>query len=677
MHQNTFPAAFPLITHSSSRQFYFDGFVFIVDEDALVELASGQRHKLEPQVAAMLLLMVEHQGQVLSKESIQQQLWPNTVVETNSLYQPLAKLRKLLNDSSKSPKFIKTLPKKGYCFIASVEVACANENDNGTSHSDTVQPRRLWFGLSTVILLVSFVIIVSFFKEKTTEPPQYKIHDISYQLGLEFDVAVHRQHDLMAYIKDIHNLHITNKAGDIKFQVPSDYRVAFPVWHPEQTTLAYWRYREDKCDLILANAQGQTLQQAPALTCESARAPVWKNNEQLIVSIKKGHQFTPQLYDVKTNQFSQVIVKKPSHSHYKGVVKAWDQQVYYLINHRDHTSTLVSETGNAVMKWDYPIWLAAFNPATKAVITNNESQRHGLMAKTLDGGQYQVSYTAQGLYTSLSIDNAGDIFTSVESWQVNIRDQQQDPIFSTSSIDYLPVSNRVGETAFMSRRSGICEVYLHANDQVTRLSHHQGYEYVSFLEWRPDLSMLLSNRDMNLVIYNRNSVVNELSTTFSQPIINIGWLSNEHFFAFDGTQLATYNIQGQLLSITDINARFVYFDLVNQQWLTLVDNTLYSAETLQGSTQTLASLTPEQTNQLLNIRIKNNALYWQSSWSKNEYIWRLPLNNTAQTQTKQPLVELIKQGNLIWHFDVTPQNELRIAKMEALEGDIKRLSIKD
>lgn len=69
-----------------------------------------------------------------------------------------------------------------------------------------------------------------------------------------------------------------------------------------------------------------------------------------------------------------------------------------------------------------------------------------------------------------------------------------------------------------------------------------------------------------------------------------------------------------------------------------------------------------------NIRIRGDQLYWQSDWSKQDFIWSMPLQG-------KPAVSLKTSGQLIWHFDVTPFQELTIAKMEATEGDIKKLSL--
>ncbi|MDP5212274.1 transcriptional regulator [Pseudoalteromonas tunicata] len=647
----------------------FGDFIFDLGQDELIHHHSRAITKLEPQVSQLLHLFVTHPAEVLSKEYLQDTLWPNTIVEQNSLYQLLTKIRRLLNDSSRSPQYIKTLPKKGYCFIAPVtryNPQAKPINDSVINNTNVSEPNYLWLWLVPALIICFSA--YAFFSQYDVAPetPQYQLQDVSYELGLESDVDVHISENLMAYVKDIYTLHISNKQGQVLHQLNSPYRVAFPTWQSTGSLLAYWRYKEDQCELFIMTPQGAQNHQAPSIACESAIRPVWKSSDELVLSVLQKGQLTPYLYRISQQDLVKLPLSMPRQSIYKGAVKVWNGDVFYLLNHANHQSSLIKLNGETVMNWDFPVWLAAYNPKTQAIITNDSSQRHALVATHLDGRQYEVYQTAQGLFTNVSIDQQGDIYTAIESWQVNIRDKDQLPIFSTSSIDYLPVSNRLGETAFMSRRSGVCEVYLHADNQVVRLSHHKGYEYVQFLEWRPDLSMLLSNRDLDLALYDRQGQVLQFTTELNEKIRNIGWYNNNTVYAFDGQQLHFYNLQGHLINTIHLDAQFVYFDAQAKRWLRLKNRILYSQDDLNSTGTELAKLTTQQTNLLHNIRLKNNTLYWQSSWSKQDYIWRLPLEAGQDAN-------IVKQGNLIWHFDISPYEELTIAKMEALEGDIKRL----
>jgi eukaryotic-like serine/threonine-protein kinase len=82
----------------------------------------GLRIRLQEQPFQLLLLLLEKPGEVVSRESICQRLWPeNTYVDFDaSLSVSIGKLREALGDAASNPKFIETVPRRGYRFMAPV-----------------------------------------------------------------------------------------------------------------------------------------------------------------------------------------------------------------------------------------------------------------------------------------------------------------------------------------------------------------------------------------------------------------------------------------------------------------------------------------------------------------------------------------------------------------------------
>jgi len=88
----------------------------------------GAPVKLQEQPFRILALLLESPGEVLTREELRKSIWPDgTYVEFDgSLNTALMKLRAALNDSAENPIFIETVPRKGYRFIAPVEL-CKTE----------------------------------------------------------------------------------------------------------------------------------------------------------------------------------------------------------------------------------------------------------------------------------------------------------------------------------------------------------------------------------------------------------------------------------------------------------------------------------------------------------------------------------------------------------------------
>lgn len=83
----------------------------------------GVKVRLREQVFVVLSMLLEHAGDVVTREELQKRLWPGDVFvdfEIN-LNTAIAQLREALGDSAEQPRFIETLPKRGYRFIGSVE----------------------------------------------------------------------------------------------------------------------------------------------------------------------------------------------------------------------------------------------------------------------------------------------------------------------------------------------------------------------------------------------------------------------------------------------------------------------------------------------------------------------------------------------------------------------------
>jgi TolB-like protein/DNA-binding winged helix-turn-helix (wHTH) protein/Tfp pilus assembly protein PilF len=106
----------------SSRTVHFRFGVFELDPRAGELRKSGHRIHLQEQPLRVLQALVEHPGAVVTREELRQLLWPDgTRVDfERSLTKALVKLRNALGDDADSPRFIETLPRHGYRFIAPV-----------------------------------------------------------------------------------------------------------------------------------------------------------------------------------------------------------------------------------------------------------------------------------------------------------------------------------------------------------------------------------------------------------------------------------------------------------------------------------------------------------------------------------------------------------------------------
>jgi TolB-like protein/DNA-binding winged helix-turn-helix (wHTH) protein/Flp pilus assembly protein TadD len=98
--------------------------VFQVDLQEQQLLKKGIRLKLQGQPFSILLILLSQPGKLVTKEELRRKLWPDDVFIDfdHSLGTALNKLREVLDDSADNPRFVETLPRRGYRFIAPVEM---------------------------------------------------------------------------------------------------------------------------------------------------------------------------------------------------------------------------------------------------------------------------------------------------------------------------------------------------------------------------------------------------------------------------------------------------------------------------------------------------------------------------------------------------------------------------
>ncbi len=138
--------------------------VFEVDLQEAELRKSGIRIKLQEQPFQILTMLLERPGQTVTREELQRQLWSaDTFVDfDHSLNSSVKKLREALGDDSDNPRFIETLHRRGYRFIAPVDSARAPTIER-SAPSAPAAGRRLWKLLVPALVLVAAVIGGAFY----------------------------------------------------------------------------------------------------------------------------------------------------------------------------------------------------------------------------------------------------------------------------------------------------------------------------------------------------------------------------------------------------------------------------------------------------------------------------------------------------------------------------------
>src|ERR1700687_5492225 len=96
--------------------------------------------RLSPKAFDALVVLVENRGHLLEKDELLRRVWPDTFVEESNLAQHISLLRKALQDGEDGPRYIETVPRRGYRFIAEVREIGGIATDTKVSSGPTPSP---------------------------------------------------------------------------------------------------------------------------------------------------------------------------------------------------------------------------------------------------------------------------------------------------------------------------------------------------------------------------------------------------------------------------------------------------------------------------------------------------------------------------------------------------------
>ena len=143
----------PAVGENGSRPIYFG--TFEVDLHGGELRRNGSKVRLQEQPFKVLTVLLEHPGLVVTREELQKRLWPaDTFVDfDHGLNAAIRRLRDALGDSAENPRFVETVARRGYRFVAPVNGASETLADP-TARRDFIQPKHGRIVWAVVILLI-------------------------------------------------------------------------------------------------------------------------------------------------------------------------------------------------------------------------------------------------------------------------------------------------------------------------------------------------------------------------------------------------------------------------------------------------------------------------------------------------------------------------------------------
>jgi Tol biopolymer transport system component/DNA-binding winged helix-turn-helix (wHTH) protein len=232
---------------------------FEVDLRAGEVRKSGLRIKLQGQPFAVLALLLERPGQVVTREELQQKLWAgDTFVNfEHGLNKAIGKVRDALADNADNPRFIETLPRRGYRFIAPVNVGSAGlvpppDADPLSPESVAVPRPRLWSRLAFPMLSLGMAaaLVLLWARERfgrpaaEPSPSDARVLRLTDLPGLEESPSISPDGRSVAFTAGVggkRHVFVQLIAGGAPLQITRDAADhEYPRWSPDSSSIFYF-----------------------------------------------------------------------------------------------------------------------------------------------------------------------------------------------------------------------------------------------------------------------------------------------------------------------------------------------------------------------------------------------------------------------------------------------------
>src|SRR5205809_331082 len=146
---------------------------FTVDGDQKVLLRNDSPLPLAPKVFDTLLILLDNRGRIVEKEELMKRLWPDSFVEESNLTFNIQQLRKALGDNARQPRFIETVARRGYRFIAEVNgnsvlpSGATNELSSTSAAFSLPASKRSYLSIAALaVLVVGSIALVWWFAQR-------------------------------------------------------------------------------------------------------------------------------------------------------------------------------------------------------------------------------------------------------------------------------------------------------------------------------------------------------------------------------------------------------------------------------------------------------------------------------------------------------------------------------
>jgi Tol biopolymer transport system component/DNA-binding winged helix-turn-helix (wHTH) protein len=378
----------------------------------------GVKLKLSGQPFQVLAILLERPGEVVTRDELQKRLWPATFVDVDhNLNTAINKIREVLGDTAENPRFVETLPRRGYRFIAPVDgnesAARAGEDQSSQratgSHSWAM---RLALAVAACLILAGAGWIVYMRRHAPAPSAQKSLTRLTFDDGLQIGATWSPDAGYIAYSSDRggkFDIWVQHLSGGEPMQVtrgPGEHWQ--PAWSPDGRYIAY-RSEEEQAGVYIVPALGGSGRERKISSF--GYYPRWSPDSSRILfrttQFGEGNRF--YVVDLDGNQPREVLTQFLEDVQQPALAVAW---------HPDgkRVSVLLGHFGGGLALWTGPLDGSAagvrseISPAVAKQLAEVGSA--GILAETLDS-TFSWAPSGGAIYCQLGIRGVQNLWKLV------------------------------------------------------------------------------------------------------------------------------------------------------------------------------------------------------------------------------------------------------------------------
>ncbi len=641
-------------------------FVFCEKSQTLSD--EGARVILEPLLVEVLAYFCRNPNVMISRDLLIAEVWNGRIVTDNAVTRVITKLRKALADNLESPRFIATFPKKGYKFVADVELLDEHAEKQPISNSistATASPKRL----RTIVLIVSLAVCCLFawlwFSSNTqqrssnsTFSPTYRIDALTRGADREFHPAVSPDGRYLTYSTfnaDVMRLHLKDLETEETIEIGNQNGWSGPAaWSDDGKYIAYLNTTTDTCQYYLLSVAKLVITERKLIhNCPKGsygKIIFSHANHKLIYAENSGATEPFSIFELNVNtgdvrrlpqpelvlggnsQFdlhpteNKLLISSPNPQQWLEMysLDLTNDELRHLFELREYTCCAI---------WDY---------SGERVVIQGEHPAQELVSFDLKGKNKTVLFQVPHSVTSPArIPNSksyayvgGALNRDIYFYAFN--DQASKIMINSAVDDWLPIVSRENNLAFISVRSGSEEIWVRQQGQVfeRKLTNYKDGRHYFDMQWSPDAKHIAG------MTINEIHLTDAISGNWrklkipQEELSGISWKDNQTIsFSIKQNgqwQLKYYNIVNDQLTSAVGEWQFVRHAINNNDslWVDQHDNIFYG----ESHTPLELKLTRVLQNRRLNLLKSGDSVFYTSTEPSASQLMQFNVNTHQNIQ---------------------------------------------